>query len=137
MERIFPHVAFLIIITGLTIGLMCEDVPAWILPAIAKIETRSIYQPDGSIRYVDQRVGKSGERGPFQLKSIALKQVHLSGWRWLICTDMAAAEYAATLFLRDCYRRAGSWWGAVCLYHSSDPTEGAAYAAKVWALRNF
>lgn len=139
IERLAPYVAFLLAIAGFTLGLMASDpaeVPAWIMPAIAYQETRSYVLSDGSIRYVDQRVGKAGERGPWQMKPIALRQVHLSAWRWLICEDMAAAEYAATLYLRWCYRCTGSWWAAVGRYHSFDPDEAAAYAAKIWALRS-
>jgi hypothetical protein len=140
LNRLLPYIAFLIAIAGFTIGLMATEVPEvpdWIMAGILRVESRSYLLSDGSIRYVDRRVGSAGEVGPFQMRSIALRQVGLASWRWLVREDMAAAEYAATLFLRYCYRRTGSWWSAVGLYHSSDPGEAAAYAARVWAFRTF
>lgn len=138
MNRIAPHLLFLLALLCFCIGLCASepiDVPPWILSSIAMIETRSIYRADGSINYVDRRIGKAGERGPFQIRTIALKDVHLVSMRADVQSDPMAAEFATICYLRLCYKRTGTWWAAVGLYHSSDPDEAREYAVRVWSLR--
>ena len=114
------------------------QIPQWVVDGVLEIETKSYHRPDGSIMYVDQRIGKAGEHSCFQIRSIALRQVHLTGWRDLIQQDTVAAEYAFTVIMRDCYRRTGNWFAAVGVYHApQDPDEAADYARRVWALRTY
>lgn len=139
-ERLLPFAFFLLAVAGMAIGLSASEpieVPRWILDGIMRIESRSYRLRDDSICYVDRRVGRAGEVGAFQLRPIALRDVHLVGMRDEIRRDPSAAEFAATLYLRLCFRRTGSWWRAVGLYHSSDPDEAREYARRVWSLRTF
>lgn len=52
-----------------------NGVPRWVLSGILYRETKSSYRQDGSILYVDQTTGSSGEVGAFQLTPIARAQV--------------------------------------------------------------
>jgi len=52
-----------------------SPVPQWILTGILMRETKSYYDEDGNIVYIDKTIGSSGERGPFQITPIAFKQI--------------------------------------------------------------
>ena len=49
-----------------------------ILNGIAKVETNS-YLKDGTFYYVNQRRGRAGERGPYQMTRIAFDQIKQPG----------------------------------------------------------
>jgi len=54
-------------------------IPNWILIGMLKHETSSYYSESGSIVYVNKRVGKAGERGPFQMKHICFETIAEQG----------------------------------------------------------
>jgi hypothetical protein len=56
-----------------------SPIPEWILRGILATESRSYYDDNFNIVYVDKRIGTSGERGPFQLTPIAFKQIRKKG----------------------------------------------------------
>jgi hypothetical protein len=56
-----------------------SPIPEWILIGILMRETRSYYDTDGNIVFIDRAIGSSGERGPFQLTPIAFKQIKKKG----------------------------------------------------------
>lgn len=96
-----------------------EPMPAWVLPGILAVETRSHYRPDGSIDYVDRRVGAAGERGPFQMTRDAFDLVAKPGERFEeLANDHDFAEALARRYLqllwrtfsdRDWFVAAGRW----------------------------
>lgn len=54
-------------------------IPEWIIIGILKRETKSYYDENGNIVYVDRTIGKDGEKGPFQMTPIAFIQVKKRG----------------------------------------------------------
>jgi len=137
MSRIIPHLFFLLALACFTIGLCASeiiDVPDWCLRGILAVETSSYYRTDGSIAYINHRTSSAGAIGATQIKSIALRTVHLSSMRYQIATEPGAAEYAATIYLRWLYRRTGSWPQAVAWYGvgpDGDADDGRDYLRRV------
>lgn len=77
-----------------------EPMPAWVLPGIMAVETRSYYHTDGTIAYVDRRTGAAGERGPFQMTRDAFDLVKNPGERFEdLSTDSRFAETLAVRYL--------------------------------------
>lgn len=111
------------------------EVPAWILKNIARVETHSHWSADPSQTvYVDRRDGAAGEVGMFQMKPIAFRQIGMSALRDEARRDPVCAEFCAVLYLRWCHRVAGTWLGAIALYHTGpdgDPDEGRDYVLRV------
>lgn len=153
--QLLGPIALLIAIAGLVAGFCCPaigadthpvvyrldqsrivEVPAWIMRGILARETRSYYAADGSIVYVDRRIGAAGERGPWQMRRCAFAQVGLLNLRAEATRDPVCAEFCATVFLRWCYAQTGSWRQAIAVYHTGldgDPADGLTYYRAVEA----
>lgn len=141
-DRLLPHLFLLVAVIGLLAGFLLPaigsepvEVPAWILRNIARVETHSHWSADPSQTvYVDRRDGQAGEIGMFQMKPIAFAQVGMSSLRNEARRDPVCAEFCAVLYLRWCHRVAGTWLGAIALYHTGpdgDPDDGRAYVRLV------
>lgn len=97
------------------------EVPKWILPAIAYVETRSYYDQTGSFHYVDKRRGSHGEYGPFQCTRIAFNQIKRHGEQfWRVESDIRFSEEIALRYLQWSYSRSHSWDKAVAAYNPRD-----------------
>lgn len=102
----------LVVFSGVGISTQAADMPTWILPGLLARESSSYYDGDGSIVYVDQRMGKDGERGPFQMRPAAFADIAEPGERFeTLSTDMRFAEICARRYLALLYSRfAGRDW---------------------------
>ncbi len=102
--------AFIIVILSFCAGLCAADpadVPRHILAGIAFVESSSHYRADGSLRYVNQSRGTSGERGPFQILPATARQF---GFSPSLCeVDPPYAEKCARHILAHYYGICGSW----------------------------
>jgi len=129
-----------------------EDLPAGLLPAIARVES-------------GKRVGNGVKAWPWTLNQGGAGSYHATeaealakladilatgrtnvdvgcmqlNWRWhadafpdaaTMMDPVENTRYAAR-FLRELHTRHGSWPEAVAHYHSADPVRGAAYAERV------
>ena len=106
---------------------------------ILKVETNSTYAQDGSIRYVDRRRGKDGERGAFQMTKIAFDQVKQRGEQfWMIETDPLFAELMAKRYLLWLYNRTADkdWHTAIQQYNAGPRKHSTEYLAKVVRYAN-
>ena len=65
---------FILLLSLTILSLSASEVPDWVLTGILKVETRSYYNDEGIV-YVDRRVGRAGERGPYQMCYKAWKQI--------------------------------------------------------------
>jgi hypothetical protein len=96
--------------------------PEWALRGIAKVETRSSILEDGKIIYRDRRVGALGERGVFQMRRVAFKQVSRPGERFSrVHEDPQFAMEMADRYLVYLKKRHGTWESAVAAYNTGDP----------------
>jgi Transglycosylase SLT domain len=114
--------------------LLAEDIPAWVMAGIAKVETRSYYQGD-KIVYVDRRIGAAGERGVFQCTPGAFKEVAKRGESFeRLSTDTRFAEEIAVRYLTK-LRKGGkrSWRKVLAIYNGGYANPQYAYAEKVRA----
>lgn len=94
-------------------------VPAYVIRGIAFVETRSYWDVEGQLRYVDRRDGKAGERGPFQLTRAAFTQVsarHDSFEK--VRTDPAYALTLTIRYLQWLRRHCQSWEEACACYNT-------------------
>jgi len=144
-DRIKFSLLFLIFIAGFTAGLCAAEkepigdpTPAWVLPGILMIETRSHYSADGSFIYGDRRDGSHGEIGPFQVTARAFTQVANRGEEAArMRNDPLFALRIAKRYLFWLRARTRSWAMAVAAYHvglrgmSSSRDLGLNYAAAV------
>jgi hypothetical protein len=119
-----------------------ESPPDWAMCGILVVETRSSYltTPGTPITYVDQSVGKDGERGPFQMTRIAFRQVAKGGESFSrLESDTRYAEQFAVRYLCWLYENAakGDWSVAVGMYNTGptgwhrNQTRAANYVRKV------
>ena len=107
-----------------------DEMPAWVLPGVAMRETTSYYHQNRLI-YVDRAIGKAGERGPFQCKRIAFRQVALPGERFEdLQWNMDLAQDIATRYLWWLYQNQAnrSWATAVAMYNCGPSYDGIAVA---------
>lgn len=110
------------------------SVPLWVLQGIAKVETRSTLQSDGSIDYVDRRVGKSGDSGVFQMTRIAFRDIALPGEKFSrIKTDPEFARTLAERYLCKLHKRYKNWDATISAYNAGRPgtNAGTRYLNKV------
>ena len=56
-----------------------SPIPEWILVGILMRETKSYYDKNGNIVYIDKTNGTSGEKGPFQITPVAFEQIKKKG----------------------------------------------------------
>lgn len=112
-----------------------NEVPIWVLAGIMAQETRSSYALDNNtIVYVDRRIGASGERGPYQMKHIAWRQIKQPGERFEdLSTDMRYAEICAMRYLLWLYNNSakGSWPHAIQYYNAGPGRLSYRYYANV------
>lgn len=97
-------------------------VPDWVLVGILAKETQSSYltAPGTPITYVDQRVGKDGERGPFQMTLDAFQQIAKHGESFTrLSRDTRYAEGKAKQYLLWLYENGarGDWSVAAAMYN--------------------
>ncbi len=116
-------IRILAILVMLTCGLPAveNEVPAWVLAGILQQETRSYYLEGDTIKYVDKRVGKDGELGPFQMTKIAWKQIRQPGEKFAdLKTDTKYAEECAMRYLLWLYNGPArqSWAHAIQGYNA-------------------
>lgn len=111
-----------------------ESVPLWIMRGIAMVETSSTLHDDGSITWRDQRIGKSGDSGVFQMTRIGFADVARPGERFSrIHKDPAFARELAERLLLKFYARHKSWDKAIQSYNAGRPgtRAGLRYLGKV------
>lgn len=105
---------------------IAEDVPEWALVGILAKETSSTYAtvPGTPITYVDRRVGKDGELGPFQMTSAAFDQVSRPSESFTrLKTDTRYAEKKAKAYLQWLYANgARQEWGIAVAMYNVGPT---------------
>lgn len=112
---------------------LASDIPPWILPGIAMRETGSYFHQNDLV-YVDRTVGDAGERGPFQVRPIAFRQVRLEGERHRqVEQDMTFAQEITERYLYWLYtgpaRR--SWLRTVAMYNRGPSYDGPVMTAYV------
>lgn len=109
-------------------------VPDWVLIGILKTETRSYYDDNFILHYIDKRRGSSGERGPFQMTRRAFKQIARKGDQfWRIETDTHYAEEMAIrylMWLNEHYGE-GDWHRNVEMYNAGPNKHSRIYLSKV------
>lgn len=126
-----------LLLLALLSALYCEEneVPVWVLAGILAQETRSSYALDGNtIIYRDKRIGARGERGPYQMRRIAWKQIKEAGERFEdLSTDMRYAELCAMRYLLWLYNNSakGSWPHAIQYYNAGPGNLRYSYYANV------
>ncbi len=110
---------FALVLLAFAPAVPAVEMPAWVLPGILAVETRSSYGRSGDIHYVDRRVGAAGELGPFQMTRDAFDLVAQPGERFeSLATDHDFAEVMARRYLlvlwrtfsdRNWFVAAGRW----------------------------
>ena len=114
--------------------LFAVEVPEYILVGILKVETRSFYRENGTIKYVDQRRGSSGEISPFQITRGAFNQVKKRGELfWDMETDRVFAEEIAKRYLVWLHTNFsnGDWHRTIEMYNSGPRGRSPKYLEKV------
>jgi hypothetical protein len=116
------------------IALRAEEVPLWVMKGILRVESSSYYDSEGNIRYVDRKVGRAGELGPFQITRVAYLQVKRKGepdFRYLQnnakLSEAIAIRYL--LWLRKNY--ASNWYEAIGMYNAGPGRKSPSYVKKV------
>jgi hypothetical protein len=95
------------------------QVPRWAVSGILEVETKSQLRPDDTVKYVDKRRGRNGERGPTQIRRIAFEQVKEPGEQfWRVESDPTFAIAVTERYLLWLYRQTRSWSGAVKAYNA-------------------
>jgi hypothetical protein len=117
-------------------GAIADEIPAWVLPGIAMAESRSYWDEHGALVYVDRKVGKDHELGPFQVSPIAWRQIRklIPGVPFSAMKDPAWCERAARLYLLWLRTLSDSWEEAVGLYNTGpwgSPAKARHYRALV------
>jgi hypothetical protein len=129
-----------VFLCGITIA--GDEIPGWVLKGMLSVETSSYYDEDGNITYIDRRIGKAGERGPFQMTRIAFDEVSTLGEKFSdLGNNTKFAEEMAIRYLRWLYENhAGkSWKRAVAMYNTGPcgyyrkKSRGDRYACRVYA----
>jgi hypothetical protein len=97
-----------------------EAMPAWILPGVAFVETKSYQDQAGAWRYIDQRPGRDGELGMCQMLGETFKMIRRKMPRGTVFADLrrpVIAAEAARLYMEWLYERTHSWDYAVMCYN--------------------
>lgn len=113
-----------------------QGVPFWVLRGIAAQETRSSIADDGTVTWVDHRVGKAGELGVMQMTQGAFEMVHHKGETfWRLHKDPQYALALAVRYLTYLKARDGTWEKAVASYNAGKHWKraGKRYCAEVKA----
>lgn len=115
----------LILVTALW---SADQMPAWVLSSILKVETKSWFKPDGSIHYTDKRRGTHGELGPFQMRRIAFDQIKQRGEQfWMIETNREFAEECAVRYLCWLHDDGEDWLVTVEQYNAGPGRKSPKY----------
>jgi hypothetical protein len=95
------------------------EVPPWIVKGILYTETRS-YIKNGQIVYVDTRVGRHVERGPLQMRKVALQTVEPGASVRRLQTDTQFAKACAEKYLSWLYEGPANnnWLRAIAMYNA-------------------
>jgi hypothetical protein len=104
-------------------------IPEWILTGILKHESRSYYDENADIVYIDKRIGKDGERGPFQMRKICFDEVSKRGEKFVkLSKDMSFAEELTVRYLLYLFNgpAKNNWRVAVGMYNTG-PTNYRRY----------
>jgi hypothetical protein len=109
-----------------------DQVPTWVRVGMLKTETKSSYNSDGSIMYVDKARGKDGDIGPFQMRRDAFTDVKKPGESfWKLERDPAYAEEMACRYLLFIYNGKGNKdWERTVMMYNVGPYKLATYYAK-------
>jgi len=97
-----------------------SPIPEWILKGILMRETKSYYDKNGNIVYIDKTVGSSGERGPFQITPIAFLQIKKKGEiHSKVTRDMVYAQDMSERYLLWLYNGPANknWDTAIRMYN--------------------
>jgi hypothetical protein len=97
-----------------------SPIPQWILVGILMRESRSYYDKNGNIVYIDKKNGTSGERGPFQITPIAFEQIKKRGEiHSKVKKDMVYAQEMTERYLMWLYKgpAKGNWDTAIRMYN--------------------
>lgn len=122
-----------------------HEVPEWVLKGILKTETRSYYDDNGKIIYVDKRRGGALDIGPFQMRKIAFDEVAKPGESfWKLEKSPKFAEEIAIRYLTLLNKKyANGDWNKTVMMYNVGPTRykslyktAAKYLAKVKSAIN-
>ena len=97
-----------------------SPIPQWILVGMLMRETKSYYDENGNIVYIDKTNGTSRERGPFQITPIAFKQIKKKGEiHSKVKKDMVYAQEMTERYLMWLYNGPanGNWDKAIRMYN--------------------
>jgi hypothetical protein len=92
----------LIIALLIASAITAQEIPAWVERGILFTESRSSFNADGTLNYVDKRTGKAGELGPYQMTIAAFNIVAKNGEKF---TDLKRDRTLA----RECFQRYITW----------------------------
>jgi hypothetical protein len=108
--------------------LYSQEPPEWVLKGILAVETRSVLLVNGRIEYVDRSRGAAGERGPFQMRRVAFKQIAqpLDDFD-LIEKNPEYARRLASRYLIWLRSRTSSWERAVESYNAGPNNRSPQY----------
>lgn len=108
-----------------------HGIPSWCIIGIAKAESQSYWDDQGQFRYIDQRDGKDGEKGAFQITPAAFAQVAKKGERFIrLTSDQRLSLAVACRYLHFLRARTRSWDQTVSCYNTGlngSPSRGAQY----------
>lgn len=111
-------------------------VPRSIIKGILKVETRSVLREDDTIKYVDRRRGRHGERGPTQIKPVTFKRYRVHGESLSdLEQDMSVVLDITERILLYNYKHTKSWPRAVMAWNAglSNLSAGRGYQRKVYS----
>ena len=112
-------------------SMSCTEVPDWVVRGVLLVESSSYFSSNGTLIYVDKRVGRSGERGPFQMTEIAFDTVKRPGEHFVnLQVDMALSEKTACRYLSLLYKRSNDWFLAIQMYNRGPGKKSATYLHK-------
>lgn len=115
------------------------EVPDYVMVGILKVESRSYYRENGTIKYVDMTRGKDGELGCFQMKKIAFNQIKRKGEQfWMIEQDKVLAEDCARRYLVWLYKNSGKqdWMLTIQRYNAGPNGRSRRYLRDVLVASN-
>jgi hypothetical protein len=110
LEQYAPPMCLIIVLLFFTLGLCAQEMPKWVMPGLAKIETES-YHNGAKWIYVNQNRGTAGEIGIWQALPSTLREYKMSPS--LFEQDNNYAESCVLQILQKYYSRCGNWDEAV------------------------
>lgn len=111
-------------------------VPRSIIEGILRVESNSYLTSDDEVVWVNRSRGAHGERGPTQLRRIALVDIARPNDYYRIEHEMEVAIDATETYLLKLYRQLGSWNKAIAAYNTGasrwNTEAGSIYRKRVW-----